>query len=224
MKLTRRDFLGRGVAAGAWVAAGNTFAQELSKTLPQDTPRPIIHPGSDRPNILYIIMEDTGPQFSCYGEPLVRTPRLDKLAEQAIRFTNVFCTAPVCSPSRSALMTGCYQTAIGAHQHRTWPWNKRQLPPPVRHICDWFRSEGYFTCNLQPVPDAREKFTARERLNGPKGSGKIDLNFLVSSPKSGDPFDGIDWNQRIPGQPFFAHLTIAETHKGEGWKVARERG
>ena len=48
-------------------------------------------------------------------------------------------------------MTGRYQTNIGAHQHRTWEWNKKPLPAPARHISEWFRDAGYFTCNLQPA-------------------------------------------------------------------------
>jgi arylsulfatase A-like enzyme len=168
-------------------------------------------------------MEDTGPQLACYGEPLVKTPNVDKFAAQGVRFSNAFCTAPVCSASRSALMTGCYQTFIGGHQHRTWEWNKKLLPAPVHHICDWFCAAGYYTCNLQPPEGRMKGLSARERLHGAKGSGKLDLNFAIDHPKNGDPFDGIDWNQRASGQPFFAHITIIETHKGEGWVVAREQ-
>jgi len=170
------------------------------------------------PNILYVILEDTGPNYACYGEPLVKTPNIDRLASQGIRFTSAFCTGPVCSVSRSALMTGCHAILIGAHQHHTWAWNKRPLPAPVRHICDWFRAAGYFTCNLQPPPEQKNG-----AFNGPKGSGKVDLNFTIASPKSDDPFDGRDWNQRPKDQPFFAHISIYETHTGEGWKIARRQ-
>lgn len=176
-----------------------------------------------RPNILYVIQEDIGPQMACYGEPLVRTPHLDRLATQAVRFTKAYTTGPVCSASRSALMTGCYQTRIGAHQHRTWQWNKRTLAPPLRHICDWFREAGYFTCNLEPANVKKGSGNPRDAMHGAAGSGKVDLNFLANSPDPSRFFDGIDWNQRKPGQPFFAHITIMETHKGEGWKIAREQ-
>src|SRR5690348_119043 len=131
MKLSRRGFMGG--AAGAMAVA-------------QTPPRP----AGDRPNILYIIQEDIGPNHACYGEPLVQTPHVDRFAGQGIRFTNMYCTGPVCSASRSALMSGRYQTNIGAHQHRTWAWHKKQLPAPARHISEWFRDAGYFTCNIQP--------------------------------------------------------------------------
>lgn len=92
--------------------------------------------GGNRPNVLYVILEDIGPNLACYGEPLVKTPNLDHFASQSIRFTSAYTSAPVCSASRSSLMTGCYQARIGAHQHRTWQWNKRALEPPIRHISE----------------------------------------------------------------------------------------
>lgn len=172
-----------------------------------------------RPNILFILAEDIGPQLACYGEPLVRTPNLDALAARGVRYTRAFTTAPVCSTSRSAFMTGMYQTTIGAHQHRTWAWNKRPLPQGVRTLPDYFRSAGYYTANLSAADGKGKKGGAGElRLTGASGSGKTDLNFLVEK-----LFDGNDWNQRAAGQPFFAQITIQESHKGNGWTFARSK-
>ena len=154
--------------------------------------------------------------MACYGEPLIRTPHLDRFASEGIRFTNAYTCGPVCSASRSALMSGCYQTMLGAHQHRTWDWHKPTLQRPVQHISQWFRSAGYFTCNLQPPK-------AKGGLHGAAGSGKVDLNFFLSGTNKNGFFDGTDWNQRQPDQPFFAHITIIETHKGGGWKIARQQ-
>jgi len=118
MPVSRRDLM---VSLGSLTLTGSASAQT----------------GGDRPNVLYVILEDTGPNYGCYGEPLVKTPNFDRLAEQGTRFTHAFCTAPVCSASRSALMSGRYQNNIGAHNHRTWDWNKRRLEAPAKHICDW---------------------------------------------------------------------------------------
>lgn len=205
--MKRPEFLVLAVVAAM---LGLPLRAQLQNKLPQSV--------SKKPNVLYILLEDIGPQLACYGEPLVRTPNLDRFATQGVRFTHAFATAPVCSTSRSALMTGCYQTFIGAQHHRTWPWNKRPLPPPVRHISDWFRDAGYFTCNLEPASGRPRGGSARERLTGALGSGKVDLSFRAEN-----PFDGRDWSERVEGQPFFAHITIVETHKGEGWIIARER-
>ena len=225
--MNRRHFLTSSAAALA-ASSATTLAQgrkakaAATAAAPAMQPTPTIAPMAQRPNILYVILEDCGPHYGCYGEPLVQTPTLDRLAAEGVRFANLFCTAPVCSASRSALMTGCYQTFTGCHNHRTWAWRKQLLPTPSAHVADWFRAAGYFTCNLQPGAKGKAK-GARAKLNGPGGSGKIDLNFVIAGPKPGDPFDGHDWSQRAPGQPFFAHITIMETHKGEGWTVAREQ-
>jgi N-sulfoglucosamine sulfohydrolase len=202
MPISRRDLFEKGAGAfGALTVAARAEAQR----------------GGSRPNVLYVILEDTGPNFGCYGEPVVRTPNIDRFASQGTRFTNAFCAAPVCSASRSALMTGRYQTNIGAHNHRTWDWHKKRLAAPASHICDWFRDAGYFTCNLQPPPGQRKD------VNGAAGAGKVDLNFHSNADDKSVFFDGYDWNQRKAGQPFFAHITIIETHKGKGWKIARQR-
>jgi N-sulfoglucosamine sulfohydrolase len=155
-----------------------------------------------KPNILLILADDAGPHLGCYGTPLVHTPHLDRLAAEGVRFMHAFTTAPICSPSRSSLVTGMYQTSIGAHNHRAV--EKRPLPAGVKLLTDYFRGAGYFTVN-SPGP-AGEKF------------GKTDFNFLAEH-----PFDGYDWRQCAAGQPFFAQMTLMESHRGPGWKEARRR-
>src|SRR5438067_9065658 len=103
---------------------------------------------SPRPNILWLIAEDFGQHVGCYGTKEVWTPNLDRLAGQGVRYTHVFTTAPVCSPSRSAFMTGMYQTTIGAHHHRSHRDDGYQLPSGVRVASDWMRAAGYFTANI----------------------------------------------------------------------------
>ncbi len=217
MAITRRDFLKSGLAASACAAS-------LRGALPRESP--VLTRKNDgaavkHPNILYIIIEDIGPHLGCYGEPLVHTPHIDRLAVEGVRFTQAFATSPVCSASRSSLMTGAHQTFTGSHHHRTWPWRKQPLPPPIAHVCDWFRMAGYYTCNLRPAKV--EAKGIRALVNGAEGAGKLDLNFTVSTPRAGDPFDGRDWNQRAPGQPFFAHITLMESHPMAGWEIARKQ-
>ena len=72
-----------------------------------------------KPNILWIFIEDASCHISCYGETAIQTPNIDALAAAGVRFDNAFVTAPVCSPSRSALVTGMYQTTSGFHNHRS---------------------------------------------------------------------------------------------------------
>ena len=71
------------------------------------------------PNIVWIVVEDSSTHAGCYGETLIETPNIDRLAAEGIRYTNAIVTCPVCSPSRSAMVSGMYQTTLGAHNHRS---------------------------------------------------------------------------------------------------------
>jgi len=156
-------------------------------------------PVAPRPNILWLIAEDFGPHLGCYGTKEVSTPNLDRLASEGVRYTRFFTTAPVCSPSRSAFMTGMYQTTIGAHQHRSHRDDGYQLPKGVRVLTDWFRDAGYFTANVRHMP---EPITW-------KGTAKTDWNFTYI----GKPFDSDRWSDLKTNQPFFAQINFQETHR-----------
>ncbi|MBI1897739.1 MAG: sulfatase [Acidobacteria bacterium] len=162
---------------------------------------------ADRPNILWILAEDLGPELACYGFPLVETPNLDRLAGQGIRFTRAFVTAPVCSASRSAFNVGLYQTTTGTHHHRSHRADGYQLPEGAQTACARLHAAGYFTANVLEIAP------------GVSGTGKTDWNW--NAPKK--PFDGTHWNQRKPGQPFYAQINFRETHKGPAFKEARQQ-
>lgn len=152
--------------------------------------------GLSKPNILWLIAEDLGPQLGCFGNRDVVTPNLDRLAAAGVRYSR-FYSGMVCSPSRSTFMTGMYATTIGAHQHRTV--DKRLLPSGVRLITDWMRDAGYFTANLVELPADC----------GFKGTGKTDWNFI----HQGKPFDSEKWQDLKGHQPFFAQINFKETHR-----------
>jgi N-sulfoglucosamine sulfohydrolase len=76
-------------------------------------------------NVLLIVSEDNGPHLSCYGDPHVSTPHLDRLASEGIRFTNAYTTQAVCSPGRASIHTGLYphqngQIGLATHQYFTF--------------------------------------------------------------------------------------------------------
>ena len=149
-----------------------------------------------RPNILWILAEDFSPDLACYGNELVSTPSLDRLASEGVRYTQCICTAPVCSAARSALMTGMFQTSIGAHNHRSHRDRPYQLPEGVRTVTDLFREAGYWTANC------------RNPAQGLRVGGKTDFNFSVDQ-----PFDGEDWSDGPSGKPFYAQVNFPETHR-----------
>jgi arylsulfatase A-like enzyme len=162
---------------------------------------------ADRPNILWLIAEDLGPHLGCYGTQQVWTPNLDRLAAQGVRYDNFFTTAPVCSASRSAFMTGMYQTTIGAHNHRSHRDDGRRLPDGAQVLTDWLRPAGYFTANLVRLP---QKWDFR-------GTGKTDWNFLYE----GQPFDSDDWADLKSHQPFYAQINFQETHRVNAKRFGR---
>ena len=146
------------------------------------------------PNILWIVADDLGTDLGCYGDSLVHTPHLDRLAQQGTLFSNLYTVTAVCSPSRSALITGMYPVSINAHQHRTY--YKDSLPEPVRPITEYFREAGYFVSNGS--------------FNNWDKFGKTDYNFIHANEAL---YDGTDWRQRAAGQPFFAQVQIFYPHR-----------
>ncbi|GAB4141498.1 MAG: hypothetical protein Tsb009_11270 [Planctomycetaceae bacterium] len=164
-----------------------------------------------KPNILWIIGEDLGPELGCYGTPQVWTPHLDKLAKSGMRFTNAFTTAPVCSASRSAFMTGMYQTSIGAHNHRSHRRDNYRLPKGVRLMTHRLQDAGYFTANLRHISKKKNDRFFR-------GTGKTDWNFNITR----KPFDSDRWDDLKSHQPFYAQINFSETHRGGAWNNAHQ--
>ena len=154
-----------------------------------------------KPNIVWIVVDDMSANFSCYGEKAIRTPHVDALTKEGTRFAKAFVTAPVCSPCRSALITGCYQTTIGAHHHRSGRGElKITLPGEVVPVPVLFKTAGYFTC----IGGVNAKGTAL---------GKTDYNFEWDRAM----YDGNDWSGRKPGQPFFMQVQLhGGKYRGQG--------
>lgn len=147
-----------------------------------------------RPNILWIVGENFALDLGCYGASNVRTPNLDGLAANGVRYTNVFATSPVCAPSRSAFMTGMYQTSTDTHNMRSHRADDFRLPPGVRPITHWLQDAGYFTANITHIGDQEV------------GTGKLDLNFVNEGPI----YQSKDWSALKKNQPFFGQINTLE--------------
>jgi arylsulfatase A-like enzyme len=164
---------------------------------PQATVRP---PG--RPNIIWISNEDMGPRLGAYGDAGARTPVLDRLARESIRYTRAFTTAPVCAPSRAAIITGMYQTAIGAQHMRTTEDRVPELPGPylavppfyVKAFPEYLRAAGYYTTNR----------------------AKTDYQFGVPFTIWDDLGRHAHWRNRADkSQPFFSVFNLEVTHESQ---------
>ena len=102
-----------------------------------------------KPNILWIFLEDTSPLISCYGTSLISTPNINNLAENGMLFENAIMPAPVCSASRSSIITGMMSTSLGLHNHHSSRTEESAifLPDSIKTIPEIFRENGYFTFN-----------------------------------------------------------------------------
>jgi len=169
-----------------------------------------------RPNILWFVVDDMSANLSSYGEKLIQTPHLDRLAREGTRFSHAYTTAPVCSPCRSGFINGMYQTTIGAHQHRSGRGTEKiVLPAGVEPVPAIFQRAGYFTCIGTGLADvarngkgknAKKKTAAGgDPEGGSRGLGKTDYNFNWDN----KIYDANDWSGRKAGQPFFMQVQLA---------------
>ena len=146
----------------------------------------------ERPNILWITIEDSSPQFfGCYGNKDANTPVIDKLAKQGVRFTNAFSTGTVCSPSRTAIITGVKTYQIGTGNHRS----KYTIPDFIKGFPYYLQQAGYYTTNNKKT----DYNVANEDLF-------IKEAWDESSAKAG-------WWNRKTGQPFFAVFNFMDSHQ-----------
>lgn len=148
----------------------------------------------ERPNLLWIVSDDLGLELGCYGDPDAKTPNIDRLASEGVLFRNAYSTSPVCSASRTAFITGVYQTTMGGHHHNTR--FKEELAEPYRPLPEYFREAGYWVSNLSA--QTWDSF------------GKTHYNFIY---ETSEIYDAPDWSERPEGQPFFAQIQIKEPHR-----------
>src|SRR3989442_15074152 len=155
--VTRRDFIG--AALGAAALSGTSVAQVR------------------RPNVLFIFADDLGyGDLSCYGRPDYKTPVLDKLATQGMKFTDAYASAPVCTPTRTALITGRYphRLAIGLEEPLSDANMQIGIPPEHPTIATLVKASGYETAligkchlgNLQQFGPNRHGFDEFFGING----------------------------------------------------------
>jgi arylsulfatase A-like enzyme len=100
----------------------------------------------NRPNLVIIFADDQGyGDLSCFGSTEIKTPNIDRIAKEGRKFTSFMVASPVCTPSRAALLTGCYPKRVGMHQHVLFPSSNKGLNPEEYTIADHFKSIGYAT-------------------------------------------------------------------------------
>ena len=101
-----------------------------------------------RPNVLFIAVDDLRPQIGCFGHPAMNTPNLDRLAERGVRFERAYCNVPTCGASRASLMTGIRP----ARNRFVSPTSYAEKEASgVTTLNTHFKSHGYHTVSLGKV-------------------------------------------------------------------------
>ena len=157
---------------------------------------------ADRPNILWITAEDMSPVLGCYGDKFAVTPNIDRLAKESVRYTKSFASAPVCSPSRSCLITGCYPTSLNTQQMRSG----FAIPKSMRGFPALLRARGYYTTN-----------NVKTDYNTGNYADITKASWNESSTTA-------HWRKRTEkAQPFFSVFNLMTSHQSRSmvWPYAR---
>jgi len=161
-----------------------------------------------KPNILWLVAEDLSAIIPPFGDNTVATPNLTRLADEGIRYTQVYSSSGVCAPSRTAIATGMYQNRIGAQHMRTTniadfgvegivPYEA--VPPAyVKMHSQYFREAGYYASN-----NAKEDYQFRKTVTAWDDSSR-----------------SAHWRNRAKGQPFFSVFNFGITHESQVWAQA----
>jgi N-sulfoglucosamine sulfohydrolase len=175
-------------------------------------PSQITYP--ERPNIVWIVVEDMSPEhLESYGGTGGKTPNLNALAAESLQYQNAFSTAGVCAPSRAALITGAYQTSIGAQHMRTTGMSANALdayPPGFK---------SYSTV----LPEEMWPYPVHLRMAGYYVSNNVKEDYQFQTPVMmwDESSRNAHWrNRKDPNQPFFSIFNFMTTHESQVW--ARE--
>ncbi|TDN96640.1 sulfatase [Sunxiuqinia elliptica] len=175
----------------------------------------------EQPNILWITCEDISPTIGCYGDQAAKTPVIDQLASEGVRYTHVFATAGVCAPSRSTIITGVYAPSLGTHHMRTGndisgiskgiyptetgiidpegnsvPKYSAVIPSEVRCFPELLRKAGYYCTN----------------------NAKTDYQFAAPISAWDENDSNAHWRNRPKDKPFFAVFNLNVSHESMIWK------
>lgn len=141
------------------------------------------------PNILWLTSEDNSPFLGCYGDEFATTPNLDKLASEGFLYTHAYANAPVCAPTRNTILMGVYACS-GGNEHMRSNYSKSEI---VKTYPEYLREIGYYCTN----------------------NVKTDYNLGNFDEKAiwDECSNTAHYNNRKPGQPFFAVFNTTISHE-----------
>lgn len=148
--MNRRDFLkvvGWTAASLAFPGGTNAYGQITGKPTPPKRLRRL-EASEDRPNIVLVLCDDLGyGDLSCYGHPQIKTPNLDRFADEGVKLTDCYAAASACSPARVGILTGRTPYRGGVYD-----WipanNPMQLKAQEATVAKLLKNSGYATCHV----------------------------------------------------------------------------
>ena len=174
-------------------------------------------------NVVWISCEDMGPILGSYGNQIIKTPNLDKLASEGVRYTNAYSTVGVCAPSRFSIITGMYSARLGANNMRTGDYHNYKTPEEVSHkknigVID---KAGFNIPEYEVVPPPHVKpFTEILRKEGYYCANNFKCDYQFNAPFTAwdEVSSTVSFRDAPNGMPFFYVWNTLLTHESRIWE------
>lgn len=169
-----------------------------------------------KPNVLFVVFDDLNNRLGCYGDPVAKSPNLDRLAARGTVFTRAYCQQPICGPSRASFMSGRRPDSLGITSMTKFLFD---LHPDAVTIPQWFMQHGYTSMSIGKVlggyggPEHFKKLSVPDRRTGGKTKDEFALPNEAALPPNLAK-DPLCENRDVPDEACFdtisATLAITE--------------
>ena len=183
---------------------------------------------ADKPlNVVWISCEDMGPILGAYGNTIIKTPNLDRLASEGVLYKNAYSTVGVCAPSRFSIITGMYSARLGAHNMRTGDYHNFKTPEEVFYKQDIgvIDKAGVNIPQYEVVPPKNVKpFTEILRAKDYYCANNFKCDYQFNSPFTAwdEVSPTVSFRDAPKDRPFFYVLNSLLTHESRIWQRSNE--